>query len=177
MPVFHKRGSSPSGRQHYRSDPGLLLCRHASPPPRSMDTARGRRSASGHDRCSAGSERRDPLIKSQHKIADFAQNFFKPAAKCVVKNQSVRRIFQSPMRADPISPPSRSRSAPNAQWKALGGSDRDQWNDRLLATTFGVSEGRYLVSGIKQEIRKRTRLLRASLPAMRPLPRATMSRP
>jgi hypothetical protein len=54
-----------------------------------MDTARGRRSASGHDRCSAGSERRDPLIKSQHKIADFAQNFFKPAAKCAVTNQSV----------------------------------------------------------------------------------------
>ena len=47
----------------------------------------------------------------------------------------------------------------------------------LLATTFAVLEGRYLVSGIKQEIRRRTRLLRASPPAMRPLPRATMSRP
>jgi len=39
----------------------------------------------------------------------------------------------------------------------------------LLATTFAVLEGRYLVSGIKQEIRKRTPLC---LWAMRPLPRS-----
>jgi len=37
----------------------------------------------------------------------------------------------------------------------------------LLATTFAVLEGRYLVSGIKQEIRKRTPLC---LWAMRPPP-------
>ena len=63
-------------------------------------------------------------------------------------------------------------AALNAQWKTLGGSDRDQWNDRLLATTLGVSERRYLVSGIKQETRKRTPLLRARLRAMRSLPRS-----
>src|SRR6516162_9184720 len=63
-----------------------------------------------------------------------------------------------------MSPKSRSRPLPRGEWKSLGGSDRDQWNDRLLATIFGVSEGRYLTSGINQEIRKRTPLF-ASKPA------------
>ena len=108
----------------------------------------------------------DPLIKSQLFIRNrlfHASANTRPAVRdCVMMLEFFSRTERAVTEqtadlahmTDKPAVKIEINAALNAQWKTLGGSDRDQWNDRLLATTLGVSERRYLVSGIKQKIRR-----------------------
>ena len=76
----------------------------------------------------------DPLIKNHNNIIDNAKNFSQLAAKCAATYQKVVSNFPTKRRGAMTEKPTvkiEIDAVSKGEWKALGGGNRDQWNERL----------------------------------------------